>query len=1214
MDVIQEDLLYSVSDLPVEFQRLFQNRFQYFNWIQSECFNTLFGSDKNVVVGSPTGSGKTVLMELAILRVLHAQKDSMGQYSHKPGSIKIIYLAPTHALVNEKQSDWQRRFGGLGLSALALTKEDFFDIREEIQKADIILTTPEKFDAITRKRKNLLMSFFADISLVLIDEVHMLNDDRGSSLEAIVSRLKLVSQIPEMLSYNLPISKVRYVAVSATIPNIGDIGTWLQCPNNAVKSYGDEMRPVKLRTTVLGYQPQKNNFMFEKHLNYYLPEIVMRYSNGKSSIVFCTSRNDTQVSAKALSDRMERNYFLQDENQAEILRQESGKLEDARLKALVQKGIAFHHAALHQNDKKIVEQLFLDRHIVVLCSTSTLAYGVNLPAYLVILKSTRYWSSKASSYEEYDRSLCMQMSGRAGRPQFESEGQCVIMTEKFNVHRYRNLIGGLEEIESHLLPSIREHLNNEIGLLTVRSLSDCEKWLRSTFLGVRICIKPSYYASQMKLKSSQPDDLLKEICTQAIDDLQLLGMVKVDKFSRKVEQLEPGRILSHYYLKLDTVKNFQACKSHLSLEGALWLLAASSEFKQTIIRRAERRTLNALNTKGSLRYFIPQPEKPEKPLKSLKTPVQKIFLLIQEAISVQSNSTLDYALRCEREEFLRTGPRIAAAAAQYFLYSKQFAAAANCLILSKCLQHRIWPDSEQQCKQISGIGHILSDRLLKCKLSTLDQLEKATIQSIETAAVQRYPFGSRIKSELNKFPPKVNISLQSDDGCQLELALSVAEEEGQRKNSNQAWILVGCTSTDEILFSESIKIDDMPKPYVTRIPIKKQESGKKADYVAAFISSKYFGRDVNKTLNVLKSSYVPAEHAERENIKYPTGIERQDGPSQGEKKGKIEKPKIRKNTIQQNFFSKKIESLAERTEKGGSQHTYFKEMENNHKNETRRRDIVASKVTTALGPKQKPLAVHDVSKDENVIQKISKSYRVDYSVSRRPVFETPEGYNPAQNSRAHIYQEKAIQAAFKFQEDIVPCMPTDQWGNNPFLNHADKSDDIMWNQGNDPLDFGPIGNEALMQPMSSKNIPRMEAKVHNLESEGIPEAKPHYKGKSEWNKNQNFIRRSNDLQYGRNGPMYTTSQQQLIQKSSQAQSRRPLSHVQPSQKLRKTALNRKQPTQVSKNPFNEYLFGRDTYKMNALQASQAKARLTADTPETLPLRDLSVRGFFNIDI
>lgn len=68
------------------------------------------------------------------------------------------------------------------------------------------------------------LSFFSDIALVLIDEVHLLNDPRGAALEAVVSRIKMLSSISEMkLS---PLAQVRFLAVSATIPNINDLGNY----------------------------------------------------------------------------------------------------------------------------------------------------------------------------------------------------------------------------------------------------------------------------------------------------------------------------------------------------------------------------------------------------------------------------------------------------------------------------------------------------------------------------------------------------------------------------------------------------------------------------------------------------------------------------------------------------------------------------------------------------------------------------------------------------------------------------------------------------------------------------------------------------------------------------------------------------------------------------------------------------------------------------
>lgn len=226
--------LKSVSDLPAPFRSIFG--FRYFNSLQSECFSACFQSDVNMVISAPTGSGKTVLFELCILRLLSRFISAEGRFIHLKGMLKTIYVAPSKALVQEKLRDWNQKLGSWGINCLELTGDnESYNIRS-IQEADVIVTTPEKFDAVTRYRiKDGGLSFFSDIALVLIDEVHLLNEPRGAALEAIVCRIKMLSRNPEMKSS--PLAHVRFVAVSATIPNIGDLAEWLMVPIQGIKKY-----------------------------------------------------------------------------------------------------------------------------------------------------------------------------------------------------------------------------------------------------------------------------------------------------------------------------------------------------------------------------------------------------------------------------------------------------------------------------------------------------------------------------------------------------------------------------------------------------------------------------------------------------------------------------------------------------------------------------------------------------------------------------------------------------------------------------------------------------------------------------------------------------------------------------------------------------------------------------------------------------------------
>ncbi|KOM38281.1 hypothetical protein LR48_Vigan03g166300 [Vigna angularis] len=187
-----------------------------------------------MVISAPTGSGKTVLFELCILRLLSRFISAGGIFIHEKGSLKTIYIAPSKALVQEKLRDWNKKFGPLGINCLELTGDSESYTPRNILEADIILTTPEKFDAVSRYGiESGGLSFFSDIALLLIDEVHLLNDPRGAALEAIVSRIKIVSGNPKLKSN--PLAQVRFLAVSATIPNIEDLAKWLEVPDQGIK-------------------------------------------------------------------------------------------------------------------------------------------------------------------------------------------------------------------------------------------------------------------------------------------------------------------------------------------------------------------------------------------------------------------------------------------------------------------------------------------------------------------------------------------------------------------------------------------------------------------------------------------------------------------------------------------------------------------------------------------------------------------------------------------------------------------------------------------------------------------------------------------------------------------------------------------------------------------------------------------------------------------
>ena len=166
--------------------------FDRFNKVQTECFHLIYETDENAVISAPTGSGKTALFELAICRLY---QEFMGSGSQAASdTIRSIYIVPMKALCQERYQDWSTRFAKVGIRVMELTGDTENDVLGALSRVHIILTTPEKWDSFTRKWKD-HRYVMKGIRLMMIDEVHLLNTDRGATLEAIVARMQSIANM-----------------------------------------------------------------------------------------------------------------------------------------------------------------------------------------------------------------------------------------------------------------------------------------------------------------------------------------------------------------------------------------------------------------------------------------------------------------------------------------------------------------------------------------------------------------------------------------------------------------------------------------------------------------------------------------------------------------------------------------------------------------------------------------------------------------------------------------------------------------------------------------------------------------------------------------------------------------------------------------------------------------------------------------------------------
>ncbi|VFQ70354.1 unnamed protein product [Cuscuta campestris] len=848
--------LKSVLDLPDLFRSVFS--FRYFNSLQSECFPVCYLSDVNMVISAPTGSGKTVLFELCILRLLSRFISTEGVFVHAKGSLKTIYIAPSKALVQEKLRDWNQKFGSWGIICLELTGDNEYYNNKDIVDADIILTTPEKFDAVTRYRiKDGGLSFFSDIALVLIDEVHLLNDPRGAALEAVVSRIKILSCNPEMKTS--PLSRVRFLAVSATIPNINDLAEWLMVPHQGIKKFGEEMRPVKLTTKVLGYTPAKNDFLFEKRLQNYIFDILMLHSRGKSSLVFCSTRKGAQETAQRLTQTAmtfgHSNPFIKNREQQDRLREASLSCSDKHMQSYIPYGVGYHNGALSMKDRNLIEGLFLNGDLQVLCTTNTLAQGINLPAHTVIIKSTQYFNQEKRLYMEYDRSMIMQMCGRAGRPQFDDAGLVIIMTRKETVHLYENLLSGCEMVESQLLQCITEHLTAEIVQLTVSDITKAIEWMKCSYLYVRMKKNPENYAIKKQLVREHVERHLQDICVQKVNELSRHQMIWTDEDGFLLKPLEPAKLMTKYYLKFETMKHIMRAPANCSIEDALQIICHAEEIAWIQLRRNEKKLLNDINNdkNNRLRFHILGDKKKRK--KRIQTREEKIFILANDCLTGDP-SVHELSMTQDVNSICTNGSRISKCMKEYFVYKKNYIGALSSALLTKSLHQKLWDDSPFLLKQLPGIGMVTAKALNLMGVRSFEDLADADPRKIEMVTGRKYPFGNHIKGALLSLPPKIELKTEETESqrqgkSKVVITLTRISQPAQMTKRHYADLIVAMEEDNLILFHEKIRVDDFPSPYSAMVIVPNPQKGKltvKAD----LIYDELIGVDVHQKVTLMK--------------------------------------------------------------------------------------------------------------------------------------------------------------------------------------------------------------------------------------------------------------------------------------------------------------------------------------------------------------------------
>ncbi len=404
-------------------------KFEMFNPVQSRVMD-FFDKDNNGLVAASTSAGKTVVAEMFLA----------DEVRRRGG--KGMFLAPLRALAREKVEDWtsdSHHFHDLKVSICTgdyrLTKER----TAELGAADLIIMTSEMLSHRSRSHASEQSSFLKDVGTLVVDESHLLTvPGRGDHLEVGLMKFTQINK------------SARLVLLSATMPNVEEIAEWVSYSLNGRQTFvlRSSYRPVPLTTHYEPYADDLRRYdLVEKEKINKAMDIVEYYPDDKFLIFAHTKRTG-----------------------------------EAMKKELRSVGIdcEFHNADLDSAARVKVEDKFKnDPKFRVIVATSTLAWGMNMPARRVIILGVH------RGMEEVEAHDIIQMVGRSGRYGIDPMGDAYILVPESKVHEYKQKYSQSRRIDSQLLSkagnhhkTLAFHLVSEIFQGDIQTVDDVHTWFQ----------------------------------------------------------------------------------------------------------------------------------------------------------------------------------------------------------------------------------------------------------------------------------------------------------------------------------------------------------------------------------------------------------------------------------------------------------------------------------------------------------------------------------------------------------------------------------------------------------------------------------------------------------------------------------------------------------------------------------------------------------------
>ncbi|TCD67667.1 hypothetical protein EIP91_012033 [Steccherinum ochraceum] len=735
------------------------------NRIQSIVYPTAYRSNENMLVCAPTGAGKTDVAMLSILRVLDQHRSTSDSGVPIAGTIKrddfkVIYVAPMKALASEIVRKLGKRLHWLSIRVAELTG-DMQMTKSEIAETQIIVTTPEKWDVVTRKPTG-EGELASKVKLLIIDEVHLLNDERGAVIETIVART--LRQVESSQSV------IRIVGLSATLPNYIDVSEFLSVNRHTGLFYFDSsFRPVPLEQHFIGVKGKPGSPQSRKNLDKVTYEKVAELvQEGHQVMVFVHARKETVKTAMALKEAAMTEGLLdefscEEHPSFQLFRRDISTSRNKEMKELFDNGFGIHHAGMLRSDRNMMERMFEARAIKVLCCTATLAWGVNLPAHAVIIKGTQVYDSAKGAFTDLSVLDVLQVFGRAGRPGLETSGVGYICTTDDKLTHYLDAVTSQNPIESRFIAGLIDALNAEISLGTVATVHDAVQWIGYTYLYVRMRKNPFQYGMAREAVAEDPHLGAKrsQLVLEAAKRLVEARMIAFDRDAGTFTITDLGRIAAKFYIRCTSIEIFnKEFRPKMTEADVLGMLSMSTEFDQIQVRENEVKELE------QMMETIPCTVKD-----GTHTNKGKVNILLQGYIS--NYRPEDFALVSDQAYAAQNGGRIARALLEIAITRKWANASAVLMGMSKAIEKRLWP-FDQPLKQFQLKADIYYNLERFADDYTVGELAAMSAQELGELVRLNERHGTAIRDAAKQFPTvRITYDLRPLGSDVLKIAVKV---------------------------------------------------------------------------------------------------------------------------------------------------------------------------------------------------------------------------------------------------------------------------------------------------------------------------------------------------------------------------------------------------------------------------------------------------------